>query len=85
MNDGDLIRERLLQAFAPTYLQVIDESEQHIGHAGYQGGGKHFAIMIASEAFKDLDRVSIHRKIYAVLSDRMPHAIHALRITVIKD
>lgn len=78
-----LIHARLQQAFLPTHLQVIDESDQHIGHSGYQGGGRHFAIIIAATCFKELSRVAAHRKIYALFSDQIPQHIHALRITLL--
>lgn len=79
----DLIKIRLEQAFAPTHLEVIDESDQHIGHAGHQGGGRHFAIVISAVSLKGLSRVEAHRKIYALFTDVMPDRIHALRIKVI--
>lgn len=78
-----LIRERLEQAFLPTHLEVIDESNQHIGHTGYQGGGRHFAIIIAAHCFKNMKRVEAHRRIYALFTDLMPEQIHALRITIL--
>jgi BolA family transcriptional regulator, general stress-responsive regulator len=77
-----LIRERLQQAFAPTHLEVIDESDKHVGHAGHQGGGRHFAIVISAECLVDLKRVDAHRRIYALFEDMMPDKIHALRIVI---
>lgn len=78
----DIIRERLQQAFSPTHLEVIDESDQHIGHAGHQGGGRHFAIVIAAECFNSISRVDAHRQVYSLFSDMMPEQIHALRIKI---
>lgn len=83
MNKIDIIKQRLTDAFEPTHLEVIDESDQHIGHAGHQGGGRHFAVVIASDKLKGLSRVDAHRKIYALFTDLMPHEIHALRIQVV--
>lgn len=80
---GYLIRARLEQAFSPTHLEVIDESDKHIGHAGHQGGNRHFAIVIAAADFKGLSRVAAHRKIYALFDDMIPNDIHALRISII--
>lgn len=77
-----LMIERLNAAFQPTHLEVIDESEQHRGHAGYGQGGRHFAIIIASPHLSALPRVEAHRRIYAVFSDLIPQDIHALRIIV---
>jgi len=33
------IKARLEQAFAPRALEVVDDSESHRGHGGYQEGG----------------------------------------------
>lgn len=75
-----LITERLQKAFSPTHLEVLDESGAHLGHAGHQGGGRHFAIIIAAESLKALSRVAAHRQIYSLFTDLMPDEIHALRI-----
>lgn len=83
-NRSTLIETRLQQAFAPTYLEVIDESDKHLGHAGHQGGGRHFAVIIASASFQTLTRVQAHRQIYALFTDLMPDKIHALRIQVVQ-
>ena len=77
-----LIRQRLEDAFSPSHCDVIDESDKHIGHAGHQGGARHFAIMISTDCFKALSRVEAHRQVYALFADMMPETIHALRITI---
>lgn len=82
---ANLIRQRLQEAFSPTRLEVIDESNQHVGHAGHQGGGRHFAIVIAARAFKGLPRIEAHRRVYALFDDLMPEKIHALKIKVIEE
>lgn len=81
-NRASIIQARLERAFSPTYLEVIDESDKHIGHAGHQGGGRHFAIVISAEAFHNVSRIEAHRKIYALFTDMIPEQIHALRIVV---
>lgn len=85
MNANDklvLIRERLESAFAPEYLEVLDESDAHRGHAGHGGGGRHFAVVIQSKQLTDKSRVAAHRAIYALFTDLMPDEIHALRISI---
>lgn len=77
-----LIEKKIKMAFAPAYLEIIDESDKHIGHAGYQGGGRHFAVIITSDYFNDLSRVDAHRQIYTVLNGMIPEQIHALRIQI---
>lgn len=84
MNKLEIIRQRLHDAFNPSELDVIDESDQHIGHAGHQGGGRHFAIIIASDKLSSLSRVAAHREIYTLFDDLIPNEIHALRIEIIK-
>jgi BolA family transcriptional regulator, general stress-responsive regulator len=78
-----LIENRLKTAFKLISLEVVDESDQHIGHEGYQGGGRHFAIIIKTDDLKNLSCVAAHRKIYNLFADVMPHQIHALRIKVL--
>lgn len=78
-----LIYTRIQQAFSPTHLEVIDESDKHIGHAGHQGGGRHFAVIISAECFQNISRVDAHRQIYALFEDLMPDEIHALRINIV--
>ena len=77
-----IMESRLRDAFQPAYLEVIDESDKHIGHAGHQGGGRHFAVVIASDHFKSMSRIQAHREIYALFSDMIPDRIHALRIII---
>jgi len=81
-NRADIIRNRLQQTFSPTHLEVTDESDQHIGHAGHQGGGRHFSVVIASDCFNGLRRIEAHRRIYDLFIDMIPNQIHALRIKI---
>lgn len=82
-NLADIISKRLEAAFSPQSLEVIDESDQHFGHAAHNAGSRHFAIVIAAESLKNLTRVAAHQKIYATLTDLMPHPLHALKIKII--
>lgn len=77
-----LIEMRLTQAFNPTMLQVLDESDAHRGHAGHGGGGRHFAVIITSDFFQGKSRVAGHRAIYDLFPDLIPDEIHALRIVI---
>ena len=75
-----IVSERLTQTFAPTFLEIRNESEQHIGHAGAQGGGQHLFIRIVSAQFSGISTVQRHRLIYNAVLDLMPNRIHAMRI-----
>ena len=81
-NRLEIIKLRLQEAFSPTHLEVKDESDQHVGHAGHQGGGRHFAIVISTAEFAELTRIEAHRRIYALFNDMMPDQIHALKIKI---
>ena len=72
------IRQRLIQALAPTELEVVDEGHLHAGHAG-EGKG-HFHVHIVSAAFAGLLPIRRHRLVYAALAGLMDHGIHALSI-----
>ena len=49
------IADRLEEAFAPSELSVVDDSESHRGHGGYREGGEsHFNVKIRSAHFKGL-------------------------------
>ena len=78
----DRITEKLTEALEPSYLQVINESHLHKGHAGDDGSGEsHFSIAIKSCFLDDMAKVQKHQKIYSILSEEMK-VIHALSIRV---
>ncbi len=74
--------ERLLrEAFRPSRLEVVDESDHHKGHAGWRaGGGTHFRVRITSAAFAGMGRVAMHRAVNAALSAEFAGGLHALAI-----
>lgn len=74
------IERRLRQAFAPTELQVKDQSHLHAGHAGARDGLGHFEVTIVADAFEGRGRIERHRLIYAALGTLMETDIHALKI-----
>jgi BolA family transcriptional regulator, general stress-responsive regulator len=80
---ADLITRRLTEAFAPESLRVIDESEQHAGHAGHRPGGEtHFRLYIVAQAFRGKSRLERHRMINAALAEALASGVHALAIHV---
>ena len=72
------IEDLLTKAFKPSFLQVVDESHKHAGHAGALQGG-HYQVIIASEAFKGKKLLESHRMIYQAL-EPVKSSIHALSI-----
>jgi len=72
---------RLNSALSPTAIELIDDSEQHRGHGGYNPEGEsHFSLRIESPAFAGKNRVERQRMIYAALGDLMQARVHALSI-----
>lgn len=72
----------LTGAFAPSRLQVINDSAGHHGHAGDDGSGEsHFTIAIESAAFTGKSRLERQRMIYAALGDIPGQRVHALAIS----
>lgn len=75
------IEDALRDAFAPSLLQVRDDSAQHAGHAGAREGG-HYSVTLVSARFAGLSRVARHRLVYDALGPLMRAGIHALAIEV---
>jgi len=83
MSVSDEIEARLRASFQPRKLQVVDESEKHIGHAGYREGGQsHFRVTIAAAAFAPMSRIAWHRAVHAALGDELVGRIHALALQI---
>lgn len=83
MGVTDEIETRLRSAFDPRELAVVDESEQHIGHAGYQPGGEsHFRVRIRAEGFAGQSRLQRHRAVHAALGADLVGRIHALALDI---
>ncbi|HCQ65283.1 MAG TPA: BolA family transcriptional regulator [Rhodobacteraceae bacterium] len=77
------IRAKLEAAFAPTALEIINESQAHGGHAGDDGSGdSHFRVRIAAPGFADMSRVARHRAVHAALGPEITGRIHALALEI---
>jgi len=72
---------RLNSALSPTIIELIDDSEQHRGHGGYNPQGEsHFSLRVESPAFVGKNRVERQRMVYAALGELMEARVHALTI-----
>ncbi len=80
----DLVRNALVQALSPTFLDIEDEGYLHHGHAAAASGLGYFCVTIWSEAFAGCSRIDIHKKIYHALGTLMQTHIHALSIVIKK-
>ena len=83
MSRTEEIRTALEVSFAPQDLEVIDESDSHRGHAGYQEGGEsHFRVRIKADAFGPMSRIERHRAVHKALGADLVGRIHALALEI---
>lgn len=81
MSVAEQIRRKLSERFAPTRLEIVDESHRHAGHPGARPGGEtHFAVTIVSPAFAGLSRVARQRLVYQTLAEELATGVHALSL-----
>jgi BolA family transcriptional regulator, general stress-responsive regulator len=75
------LHSKLTAAFAPTHLEVTDDSARHAGHAGSSDAGEsHFNVTIESQAFAGANKVARQRMIYKALADELAGPVHALSL-----
>ena len=77
------LTDTLTAAFAPTVLQVDDDSGRHAGHAGARPSGEtHYNVLVVSSAFAGMNRVARSRAVHAALADEFAGGMHALALTL---
>ena len=75
------ITEILTAAFAPSRLDVVNDSASHSGHTGDDGSGEsHFTVVIESAAFAGKARLERQRMVNRALGDIPGQRVHALAI-----
>ena len=75
------MRGLLIEAFAPTQLEIINDSASHSGHSGDDGSGEsHFTIVIEAPVFAELNRLARQRAVIAALGDIVGQRVHAVAI-----
>ena len=84
---ADRIREALTQVFAPTVLQVQDDSAHHAGHVGHRPSGQtHYSVLLVTTAFQDVSRVAraraVHSALQAEFGEVEAGGMHALALTL---
>jgi len=74
---------KLTASFAPVHLNVIDETNQHHGHAAWKESGEtHFKVEITAEAFAGKSRIERQRLVYATLAEDLNAGVHALALVI---
>ena len=80
---GPIATEMLkrLEVLGPSRIELIDDSEKHRGHGGYNPAGEsHFTLTIESAAFEGKSRVERQRMVHSALGDLVGERVHALSI-----
>ena len=72
----ETIQDKLEQAFAPEFLEVLNESDMHNVPRGSES---HFKVTLVSDEFEDLMLIKRHRLVNKVLEDELQQ-IHALAL-----
>jgi BolA family transcriptional regulator, general stress-responsive regulator len=72
---------RRLESLSPTSIELVDDSEKHRGHGGYNPAGEsHFSLVIESPHFAGKSRVERQRLVHSALGDLLHERVHALSI-----
>jgi BolA protein len=87
MRVADSIKQKLTDAFAPSVLEVRDDSASHAGHGGAtrddgSHGETHFHVRMISAAFTGISRVERQRRVHVTLADELHGPVHALSLTL---
>jgi len=88
MTVADTISRKLTERFAPTRLEIVDDSQQHIGHVGHPGGvgqvgETHFTVTLVSAVFVGMGRVARQRLVYEILAEELAGGVHALSLATL--
>jgi len=77
MTVASVIEQKLIDAFQPSHLEVINESNNHNVPPGSES---HFKVVIVAKAFEGERLIKRHRLVNAVLSEELAEKIHALAL-----
>ncbi|MEI7973465.1 MAG: BolA family protein [Bdellovibrio sp.] len=80
------LRQKLMTAFAPVELQILNQSENHRGHLHLPEeahGETHFFVKVVSEVFISLSRVERHRRVQGLLEEERTRGLHALSLSLL--
>ncbi|MBI3804361.1 MAG: BolA family transcriptional regulator [Nitrospirae bacterium] len=77
------IERKMKEALGAVFVEVIDESWKHAGHAGAASGGGHFILQVVSDRFEGVSLLNRNRLVFSVLKEEMGAEIHALSIKAI--
>ncbi len=71
------IEQKLLPAFEPVHLDVVNESHMHSSGLGAES---HFKVVIVTPSFDGMRLLARHRAVNAVVAEELAEKIHALAL-----
>jgi BolA protein len=77
MSIATTIEKKLLSAFSPLHLDVINESNNHNVPPGSES---HFKVTIVSNQFEGDRLIKRHRAVNSILTEELAENIHALAL-----
>ena len=79
--NAETIRDALSKRFLPHFIEVVDESGKHEGHAeAKKSGGGHYKLILVSDYFEGKSLLERHRAVYTTIEIDKSDSVHALAI-----
>jgi BolA protein len=76
---SERIRAIIEEGLPSSRVDIVNESDHHIGHAGHDGTGEsHFKLRVVYDGFEGLSRIQRQRKVYSLLEQLFDESLHAL-------
>ena len=83
MNRKQRIYQLLSKKFDDFLLEIIDNSNFHVGHNNYDGKNEtHIKIVLKKKNNHSINRLNIHRLINNLLEDEFKNGLHSLEIKI---
>tara|TARA_Y100001970_G_C13518100_1_gene501626 strand:+ start:77 stop:331 length:255 start_codon:yes stop_codon:yes gene_type:complete len=83
MNRKQRIYNLLSKKFDDFSLEIIDNSNLHVGHNNFDGKNEtHIKIILTNKNTHTLDRLNIHRIINNLLEGEFKNGLHSLEIKI---
>ena len=83
MNRKQRIAKLLLKKFDNFLLEIIDNSNLHIGHNNFDGKNEtHIKIILTNKNNNSLNKLNIHRMINNLLEDEFKNGLHSIEIKI---
>ena len=83
MNRKQRIGNLLSKKFNDFLLEIIDNSNLHIGHNDFTGNDEtHIKIILTKKNKSSFNRLMIHRLINSLLEDEFNNGLHSLEIKI---